>query len=335
MIDDLIFRGRNLDEALEKSANFFGVQRDRIRYQIIEDGPEEVAIRLIENPMMPRQGRQYKESDRTFASGYREEPEQLHHHQRQHGHSAANHGNQQHGSYDIHRNHQDGPQQRRPQRPQQNRNDRAPQGRDNRNFQRRDNNYGGRGRQQQNYRGQRNNNHDRRPQNHNSRPPRDNWKPETVDTSALHENERNAFAFVLDILKNMNLRVNLNFSQDQARLIFNITGPDRGLLLTKKGEPLISIQYLVNKIFLGPNEDAQPIFVDSMGYRIARDEELAEIAVMSAERVLKTQREYVLSPMNPYERRIIHLAIKEFQGVFTESQGDGYIKKVAIYPGEK
>ena len=328
MIDDLIFRGRNLEEALEKSSNFFGVHRERIRFQVIEEGPDEVAIRLTENPMMPRQGKQYQESDRTFASGYKHEPDRMHHHQQMS--QGNNQGNMnRNSSFNNQGSYNDNQQQRRPP---QRRNDRNNQGRgSNRNFQRRDNNFQSRGRQQNN-RG-RQFDRDRGPQN--NRPPRDNWKPEIADISALNENEQKAFNFVLEILKNMNMRVNLNYSQDQARLIFNIVGPDRGMLLMKKGEPLISIQYLVNKIFLGPTDDEQPIFVDSMGYRISREEELAEIAAMSAERVLKTQREYVLSPMNPYERRIIHLAIKDIQGVYTESMGDGYIKKVAIYPGEK
>lgn len=310
MIDDLIFKGRTVEEALEKSSHFFGVQKERIRYQIIEDGPEEVAIRLIENPMMPRPAKQYQETERTFVSGYDRQP-------RPSG-GYRDSGNRVNTGHDDRRPPRRNDQQSRP-----------PQGRS---FQRRDN-YGSRGPQQRDNR--RPGDYGMERNDNNFRPPRENWQPETVDLSPLNEKEREAFAFVEKMLRQMSYQTSLSFTQDQDRLIFNISGPDRSMLLAKKGEPLVSIQYLVNKIYLGNSDEGQPIFVDSMGYRVSRDEELHEIAVMSAEKVRKTRREYILSPMNPYERRIVHLAIKDFPGVFTESQGEGYIKRVAIYPGDR
>jgi spoIIIJ-associated protein len=72
--------------------------------------------------------------------------------------------------------------------------------------------------------------------------------------------------------------------------------------------------------------------VDSGGYRKAREEEIAEIARRTAEKARSRGEECVLSPLNPYERRLVHLALKEFPGVETRSLGDGFLKRVAIIP---
>jgi spoIIIJ-associated protein len=140
---------------------------------------------------------------------------------------------------------------------------------------------------------------------------------------------------VVDILRKMKLEIDADVVQDQTRLVFNLEGPDRNILLSKKGSVLTSIQYLVNKIFYGRKERPQKIFIDSSGYRVAREEELNEIAKLSAEKVRSTHKEYVLNPMNPYERRLIHLALKDEKDVTTVSRGDGFIKQVSIIPKPK
>ena len=87
---------------------------------------------------------------------------------------------------------------------------------------------------------------------------------------------------------------------------------------------------MVNKIFLGKRALEADVYVDSMNYRAARENELKDIALNFAEKVKQTGKEYSLNPMNPYERRLVHMALKDDDGIATISRGDGYIKRVSI-----
>jgi predicted RNA-binding protein Jag len=275
MLDELIFKGRNLDEALSKAANFFGVDRSLLKYICLDDSPEgEVRIQLAENPMQSAPRNQTPAARPAAPAG---------------DHRSYNHFNDS-GMMDRRMQ----PRNRRVERP------RAPQ---------RD-----RGRRDFNRPG----------------PRRGGWQQEETDTSWLGQIERDALNFVKNLLRLMRMRLNVYPVQDQSRLVFNIDGPDRNAFLTKKGAVITAVQYLVNKIFMNRRESVQKIFIDSQGYRVAREEELKEIARRSAEKVKSTGKEYSLTPMNPYERRLIHMALKDDEEVTTVSQGEGFIKTVSI-----
>ena len=77
------------------------------------------------------------------------------------------------------------------------------------------------------------------------------------------------------------------------------------------------------------------IHLDSAGFRKIREDEVVEIARRTAEQVRARGEESLLSPLNPYERRIVHLALSEVEGVATRSVGDGFLKRIAIYPTRK
>ncbi|MGH9797989.1 MAG: R3H domain-containing nucleic acid-binding protein, partial [Candidatus Polarisedimenticolia bacterium] len=77
------------------------------------------------------------------------------------------------------------------------------------------------------------------------------------------------------------------------------------------------------------------IHVDSGGFRRQREEEIVEIARLTAEKVLAQGEEQALSPLNPYERRLVHLALSEMDGVETKSVGDGFLKRVVIRPSAR
>ncbi len=72
--------------------------------------------------------------------------------------------------------------------------------------------------------------------------------------------------------------------------------------------------------------------MDCEGFRAQREAELQEIAARVSERVKLTGQEEELASMNPYERRLVHLAVAEIEGVTTESEGDGVMKRVIILP---
>ena len=76
------------------------------------------------------------------------------------------------------------------------------------------------------------------------------------------------------------------------------------------------------------------LVVDCDGYRARKELELKEIAARVSERVKRSGEEEELGRMNPYERRVVHLAVAEIDGVTTESEGEGVMKRVIIFPDD-
>ena len=120
---------------------------------------------------------------------------------------------------------------------------------------------------------------------------------------------------------------------DPEVLRVDLSGEDRELMLGNRAEILDVFQYLANRIF-GRDLDDRRLVVDCDGYRARKEIELQEIAARVSERVKRSGEEEELSRMNPYERRIVHLAVAEIEGVTTESEGDGVMKRVVIFPDD-
>ncbi len=114
-------------------------------------------------------------------------------------------------------------------------------------------------------------------------------------------------------------------------ILVDLTGGDRDCLLSRRGEGLGALQYLLNRIIYRGRK-GKKIQVDCDGFRRLRDEEVVDIARRSAEKAKTDKKECVLSPLNPYERRLVHLALAEIGGVETRSIGDGFLKKIVIVP---
>ncbi len=112
-----------------------------------------------------------------------------------------------------------------------------------------------------------------------------------------------------------------------------LSGDDRELVIGNGAEILDVFQYLANRIF-GRDLDDRRLVIDCDGYRARKELELQEIAARVSERVKQTGEEEELSRMNPYERRVVHLAVAEIEGVSTESEGEGVMKRVVIFPDD-
>jgi len=133
------------------------------------------------------------------------------------------------------------------------------------------------------------------------------------------------------VLRGLGLDVSCSARDEEQTIEVDIEGPDRELLLDRKGEALNSVQYLLNRI-LYRGRKGKRIHVDCEGFRKVREDEIVEIAMLAAEKVKARGEESVLSPLNPYERRLVHLALRDVEGVETRSLGDGFLKRVAIVP---
>ncbi|MEW5901914.1 MAG: R3H domain-containing nucleic acid-binding protein [Acidobacteriota bacterium] len=107
-------------------------------------------------------------------------------------------------------------------------------------------------------------------------------------------------------------------------LIFD--GEDKSLLLRRDGSLLLAFQHILNKI--SPHK----VQVDCEFFRRRKEKRLREYAQQVAQQVSETGKDEILEMMNPYERRIVHIAVNQVPGITSESIGDGFLKRVKVFP---
>ena len=115
-------------------------------------------------------------------------------------------------------------------------------------------------------------------------------------------------------------------------IMFNIEGGNTALLIGKHGQTLEAIQYLVEKIVNKHNKQRIRIQVDSEGYMENRRIKLEKLASRLAEKSKRNGKPVTVGQMNAHERRIVHIALKDDNGVRTQSIGEGVYKKLVIFP---
>jgi spoIIIJ-associated protein len=116
------------------------------------------------------------------------------------------------------------------------------------------------------------------------------------------------------------------------RIIFKVEGGQSGLLIGKRGQTLEAIQYLVEKIVNKQNDQRVRVLVDVEGYLKTRKANLQKLAVKMAEKAEKTKKPVTIGQMNAYDRRTVHLQLKNNPAVRTQSVGEGYYRKLIIFP---
>ena len=122
--------------------------------------------------------------------------------------------------------------------------------------------------------------------------------------------------------------VEVEQTPDGTRL--NLSGEDAEILARHRGEPVKALQLVVDMAFGRGFGDDQRVFIDALEYRKGKDVELRQMAKHMAQKAKDTGLDQQLGPLNPYERRIVHLAAAEIPGVSTESIGDAFSKTVHI-----
>jgi spoIIIJ-associated protein len=114
--------------------------------------------------------------------------------------------------------------------------------------------------------------------------------------------------------------------------MFNVSGDDLGVLIGPRGETLDALQYVARLMVAHRLHRRTHFLVDVEGYRERREQALARLAERMADKVRQRHEPISLEPMPPYERRIIHMTLRNAPGVYTESTGEGDRRKVRIYP---
>lgn len=146
-----------------------------------------------------------------------------------------------------------------------------------------------------------------------------------------------ALTFVRDVLANMSMDAEANLApddgeSDEREIRIEIEGPDAGRIIGKRGAVLEAIQYLTSRAAHRSGEARRHIAVDAEGYRARHEEQLADMAKKLGKRVAKEGKVITFDPMSARDRRIVHMALKEFPGVRTESHGEGPDRRVQIIP---
>ena len=113
-------------------------------------------------------------------------------------------------------------------------------------------------------------------------------------------------------------------------VLFELIGDDVEPLLANKGEGLTGLEVLVGRI--ASKRVGRPVHprLDAEGFRAQRQQELEGLAQSSAEEARRTKRPQFLPPLAPWERRLVHLALSEDPELETESEGDGFLKRVEV-----
>ena len=131
----------------------------------------------------------------------------------------------------------------------------------------------------------------------------------------------------------LGLRCSLRLEEAEESITATLSGSNLGLLIGKHGQTIDAIQYLVNAIVWRRwPEGRKEVVVDAAGYRDRRRSALESLAVRSAEEAVASRSAVSLEPMTAVERKIVHLRLKEFDGVETSSDGTEPNRAVVITP---
>lgn len=143
--------------------------------------------------------------------------------------------------------------------------------------------------------------------------------------------------FISKILETLELENIVEMELEDNTLNINVNGDENrlGILIGKRGVTLDSIQYILSLIVNKKSSRYIRVNLDSSGYRDKRKKTLENLANKMANKVLKTGRSIKLEPMNSYERKIIHTALQDFEGVLTHSEGKDPFRKVVIQKERK
>ena len=157
--------------------------------------------------------------------------------------------------------------------------------------------------------------------------------PELSDEE-LDEVADTAISILQDILKYFNVgEVTLDeYEGDEGELILDITGDDLAVLIGRHGKTLDSLQFLVSAVTVRKMGFRYPVVVDVEGYKSRQRQKLESIARSAANRAAGQNRSIKLRPMTPYERRIVHITLRDDDRVETASEGEGSARHVVVVP---
>ncbi len=146
-----------------------------------------------------------------------------------------------------------------------------------------------------------------------------------------------ALDFVIDVLAAMGMDCTVDLLENDEDdppedIRLEIEGLDAGRIIGKKGQTLSALQFLANRVVNRPSKRRRHVIIDAEGYRARREDTLAAMARRLGKQAVDEGKIITFEPMNPQDRRVVHLALAKFPGVVTKSDGEGEARRVQIIP---
>ncbi len=137
--------------------------------------------------------------------------------------------------------------------------------------------------------------------------------------------------FLQGMFQTIGVDISIQTIEETEKLYVEIISDSAGIIIGKRGKTLEALQLITNIIVNKDKDKWTKVILDIENYRDKRETTLTDLAVKVASKVKKTGKFQILEPMNPFERRIIHMALQNDPRIITKSEGAGNLKKVKIY----
>ena len=143
-----------------------------------------------------------------------------------------------------------------------------------------------------------------------------------------------ASEFLLGVLERMGISADIDIKDDNDKTTLEIQTKDTETVIGRRGVVMDALQHLVNKVVYRDRtgERAKPLVVDAGGFRDKQLERLRGLAQKMGAKALETKQIVPLQPMSPHDRRIVHMALAEIEGVSSRSEGEGEDRHILIVP---
>jgi len=138
-----------------------------------------------------------------------------------------------------------------------------------------------------------------------------------------------------EILALIPVEATIAASRGEGGINLRIQGDRSGLLIGRKGKTLDALQFLVNRIVSKALDKKIDVVIDSENYRRRREDSLTQLALKMGDKAKRIKKPVTTNPMNPHDRRLVHLALKDDEHLETRSRGEGLLKRVVIIPKGK
>lgn len=157
-------------------------------------------------------------------------------------------------------------------------------------------------------------------------------EPEDRKEEPQEEDVKFAKRTLEEVLALIPVEATVTAGRGQGRINLRIQGDRSGLLIGRKGKTLDALQFLVNKMVSKALEKKIDVVIDSENYRRRREDALTQLALKMGDKAKKIKKPVTTNPLNPQERRLVHLALKDDGQLETKSRGEGLLKRVVIIP---
>lgn len=137
------------------------------------------------------------------------------------------------------------------------------------------------------------------------------------------------------VLEKMGVEAEVAASEEEDRILLDISCEEPDRIIGRRGQTIDALQHIVGKMLSRYRDDrGKPVAVDTDGYRGRHVEKLESLAQRMGEKAKSSGERIALSPMNAFDRRVIHMFLKEVDGVSTESEGEGKDRHVVVIPAD-